>query len=125
MSSFHPFIYNLLTHIQKYGRANEQTPSTWKAGYTDYNANEQADPSAPNGEVSEKMEVDEKPSVPVLANGDEEVKEEKKRKKHEGETADEKAERKKRKKEEKKVKKEKKASKKSKDAKDESDDDSD
>lgn len=114
--------------LDKYGRVNEKTPSSWTAGYVDYNAAEQgeagssavptaettsksdvlsAPPVAPNGEAAGDLDMADTAPTPVKskANG-----EDKKRKKHEGETAEERAERKKLKKE-KKEKKEKRKSK--------------
>jgi H/ACA ribonucleoprotein complex subunit 4 len=114
--------------LDKYGRANEKTPASWTAGYTDYNGGEQAAPGtlgappaettsksdvlsappvAPNGESAGDLDMADTAITPVKSavNG-----EDKKRKKHEGETPEERAERKKRKKE-KKEKKEKRKSK--------------
>jgi H/ACA ribonucleoprotein complex subunit 4 len=116
--------------LDKYGRPNEATPSTWTAGYTDYNApldgttaapvkekTEQSDvlsapPVAPNGETAETMDLDQTAAPPATTNGvaDHDAEKSKKRKsKHDGETPEERAERKRRKKE-KKEKKEKRKS---------------
>jgi len=117
--------------LDKYGRPNEQTPSTWKSNYEDYTlkvngedsmkTEQQAVEAAPVKEgmpgrgqdTTKREDVLEAPAVPPTAvNGDvkaEAESGEKKKRKHEGETAEEKAERKKRK-QEKKERKEKRKS---------------
>ncbi|KAK5077158.1 centromere/microtubule-binding protein cbf5 [Lithohypha guttulata] len=117
--------------LDKYGRANENTPAKWNAEYQDYNASE--DPSANDGpgapltsgpglsETTSKADVlaappvaptgraeEQDPSIPAIpqTNGDDTKK---RKSKHEGETPEERAERKRRKKE-KKEKKEKRKS---------------
>jgi H/ACA ribonucleoprotein complex subunit 4 len=110
--------------LDKYGRANENTPATWQKSYTDFNAPLEA--SATNGGAEGAAEApaqtttkteDVLAAPPVAPSSEMEVDTEvtkvngdKKRKKHEGETEEEKAERK-RKKKEKKEKKEKRKSK--------------
>ncbi|KAI3321776.1 pseudouridine synthase [Xylariaceae sp. AK1471] len=100
--------------LDKFGRANEQTPAKWTAEYKDYNPQQDsaaASASAPAADVtmSEAPAVDitatptaakeEKGEEPAAADDDK-----KKRKKHDGETAEEKAERKRRKAEKKAAK---------------------
>lgn len=96
--------------LDKFGRANEQTPAKWSSEYTDYNA-----PLTVNGEQVTTEGAPAKEEAPaaavdeVMAESPVAEKVDKKRKR-EGETAEEKAERKK-KKAEKKEKKEKRKSK--------------
>ncbi|KAJ5414499.1 rRNA pseudouridine synthase [Penicillium cosmopolitanum] len=99
--------------LDKFGRANEETPSKWKSDYKDYNApledGEQPVAHIPDTPKVEESKAEE--SSPAADDSD------KKKRKHDGETAEEKAERKKKKKE----KKEKKERRKSKQAEDSSD----
>ncbi|KAF2086915.1 pseudouridylate synthase family protein [Saccharata proteae CBS 121410] len=105
--------------LDKYGRANENTPAKWKSEYTDYNADPNAAAGAqPVAETTSKQDVLSAPPVPPTADVeipdapavvDGDSKKRKSSSKHEGETAEEKAERKRRKKE-KKEKKEKRKS---------------
>ncbi|KAK5798560.1 hypothetical protein VI817_004850 [Penicillium citrinum] len=101
--------------LDKYGRANEETPAKWKSEYKDYNA-----PLEDGEEPAAAV-----PAVPVVPAAEESPKAEeaddsdKKKRKHDGETAEERAERKKKKKE----KKEKKERRKSKQAEDSDDSD--
>ncbi|KAI1266609.1 pseudouridine synthase [Xylariaceae sp. FL1019] len=101
--------------LDKFGRANEQTPAKWTSDYKDY--------SAPAGDAAPAADVtmSEAPAavvettttiVETATNGDELAADEdkKKRKKHDGETAEEKAERKRRKAEKKAAKEAKRAS---------------
>lgn len=94
--------------LDKFGRANEQTPAKWTSEYKDYTA--PAEPSiAPAADVS----MSEGPAAEATTNGEEAPaadNDKKKRKKHEGETAEEKAERKRRKAEKKAAKASKRAS---------------
>ncbi|KAK9761548.1 centromere/microtubule-binding protein cbf5 [Basidiobolus ranarum] len=98
--------------LDKYGRANEQTPSSWKGSYVDYNDSEAAaaatpsTPAAPITPVAQKTIVEEmKVETPV--------EEPKKRKAESSDSEEEKKEKKKEKKEkkDKKEKKEKKSKK--------------
>ncbi|KAI1813537.1 pseudouridine synthase [Poronia punctata] len=96
--------------LDKFGRANEQTPAKWTAEYKDYNP--QPADSAGNVATSSAaadVTMSEAPVVDVTATpakSEEPAAEDdkKKRKKHEGETAEEKAERKRRKAEKKAAK---------------------
>lgn len=111
--------------LDKYGRVNENTPSTWKQSYKDLSASEQAAIEAPVAETTSKEDV---LNAPAIAPDNEELPDapasEKKRKsKHDDETAEEKAERKRRK-AEKKEKKEKKEKRKSLKSSKDSDEDS-
>ena len=92
--------------LDKYGRANENTPAKWKTEYTDFNAPLGSEEAAAAATPAPKVEETKEESSP------EPVKEEtdSKKRKHDGETAEEKAERKKKKKE-KKEKKERRKSK--------------
>ncbi|KAI1089177.1 putative rRNA pseudouridine synthase [Rostrohypoxylon terebratum] len=97
--------------LDKFGRANEQTPAKWTAEYKDFSA--PADAAAPAAAADVSMTeapasapAPDTPSAPAPAADDDK----KKRKKHEGETAEEKAERKKRKAEKKAAKEAKRAS---------------
>ncbi|KAI0392653.1 pseudouridine synthase [Xylariaceae sp. FL0594] len=96
--------------LDKFGRANENTPAKWTSEYKDYNP--QPAESAASGAAAPAADVtmSEAPAVDVTASpakaeasttADDDKK---KRKKHEGETAEEKAERKKRKAEKKAAK---------------------
>lgn len=85
--------------LDKYGRPNEETPATWTAGYTDYNAATDAAAAPAEALPAPAAAVE---AAPAAA---EEDAKDKKRKKHEGETAEERAERKRRKKEKKAAKK--------------------
>lgn len=108
--------------LDKYGRVNENTPSTWKQNYKDLSAAEQAAATQPVAETTSKQDVLSAPPVPPTGDSEElpdapgsvngESKEKKRKSKHEGETTEEKAERKRRK-QEKKEKKEKKEKRKS------------
>ncbi|KAI1123306.1 pseudouridine synthase [Nemania abortiva] len=102
--------------LDKFGRANEQTPAKWTAEYKDYTA--PADSAAPAADVtmSEAPAVD-VTATPVATKSEPKAEEtptadddKKKRKKHEGETPEEKAERKRRKAEKKAAKASKRAS---------------
>lgn len=93
--------------LDKFGRANEQTPAKWTAEYKDYTV------SAAETIVTTAVDVtmSEAPAEPVVTaeattNGDETpaADDDKKRKKHEGESPEEKAERKRRKAEKKEKK---------------------
>ncbi|KAI1171940.1 pseudouridine synthase [Nemania sp. FL0916] len=100
--------------LDKFGRANEQTPAKWTAEYKDYTA--PADSSAAPAADVAMLEAPAVEATPKKAeptpNGDETPAAEgdKKRKKHEGETPEEKAERKRRKAEKKAAKASKRAS---------------
>jgi len=100
--------------LDKFGRANENTPAKWTSEYKDYNpqpadsAANGASTSAADVTMSEAPAVNvtaapaaeaAKPEEPAAADDDK-----KKRKKHDGETAEEKAERKRRKAEKKAAK---------------------
>lgn len=98
---------------QKFGRTNEETPASWKAGYKDYDAVEDVT-DAPAARPEPTPAVEESPKSEAEGADDD-----KKKRKHDGETAEEKAERKKKKKE----KKEKKERRKSKQAEDSDDSD--
>lgn len=110
--------------LDKYGRINESTPSTWKQNYKDLSANEQAAISQPLAETTSTQDVlsapavapdaEELPDAPGSVNGD--SKDKKRKSKHEGETAEEKAERKRRKAEKKEKKEKRKSLKSSKDS---------
>ncbi|KAI0095998.1 pseudouridine synthase [Nemania sp. FL0031] len=100
--------------LDKFGRANEQTPAKWTAEYKDYTA--PAESAAADVTMSEAPVVD-VTATPAAAestpNGEETPAaddDKKKRKKHEGETPEEKAERKRRKAEKKAAKASKRAS---------------
>ncbi|KAI1446945.1 putative rRNA pseudouridine synthase [Annulohypoxylon stygium] len=97
--------------LDKFGRANEQTPAKWTAEYKDFSA--PADSATPAAAADVSMTeapasapAPDTPSAPAPSADDDK----KKRKKHEGETAEEKAERKKRKAEKKAAKEAKRAS---------------
>ncbi|KAI1354923.1 pseudouridine synthase [Xylaria sp. FL0043] len=103
--------------LDKFGRANEQTPAKWTAEYKDYTAPaETADAPAADLSMSEAPVVETAVAVAVVSetpNGEEAPAvdaDKKKRKKHEGETPEEKAERKRRKAEKKAAKASKRAS---------------
>lgn len=85
--------------LDKYGRANAETPAKWTDSYTDYSAPQGADASKPTEASSSDLPKAVAPAAIVPDDASKESKdgESKKRKKHEGETADEKAERKRRK----------------------------
>lgn len=85
--------------LDKYGRANAETPSKWTESYTDYSAPQGAEASKPTEAASSDLPKAVAPAAVVPADASKESKdgESKKRKKHEGETAEEKAERKRRK----------------------------
>lgn len=99
--------------LDKFGRANEQTPAKWSSEYTDYNA-----PLTVNGEQVPAVEgAPVKEEAPAAAASDDAMEDAPaaadkvdKKRKRDGESAEEKAERKK-KKAEKKEKKEKRKSK--------------
>lgn len=102
--------------LDKFGRANEQTPAKWTAEYKDYAAPAESG-TAPAADVT----MSEAPAAETTgatatakptANGEEAPADDdsKKRKKHEGETTEEKAERKRRKAEKKAAKASKRAS---------------
>ncbi|RYP61362.1 hypothetical protein DL770_009810 [Monosporascus sp. CRB-9-2] len=101
--------------LDKFGRANEQTPAKWTQEYKDYNAPADGVVAAPAPDVTmteapaaAPMPVkNEKPAADSTPAADDDKK---KRKKHEGETAEEKAERKRRKAEKKAAKEAKRAS---------------
>jgi H/ACA ribonucleoprotein complex subunit 4 len=101
--------------LDKYGRANENTPAKWKSEYKDFSAPDGDSAPTPIRAAREQEDV-EIPDAPVAAaaaapaeaEAGEDGGERKKRKKHEGETPEERAARKKRK-QEKKAKKSKKA----------------
>ncbi|KAF1813249.1 centromere/microtubule-binding protein cbf5 [Eremomyces bilateralis CBS 781.70] len=107
--------------LDKFGRANDDTPATWKKSYTDYsNTGPSAAAAAATGRIEEikddapaaaaakpqELKYDEEPAAQATP-GKEEKADSKKRKHDDGETAEERAERKRRK-AEKKAKKEKK-----------------
>ncbi|KAI1438233.1 pseudouridine synthase [Xylaria sp. CBS 124048] len=102
--------------LDKYGRANEQTPAKWTAEYKDYTANESATaaPAGPAADVTMSDAPAVKPQAASEAPNGEEAPaaddDKKKRKKHDGETSEEKAERKRRKAEKKAAKASKRAS---------------
>ncbi|KAI0434754.1 pseudouridine synthase [Xylaria sp. FL1042] len=103
--------------LDKFGRANEQTPAKWTAEYKDYTAvAETADAPAADVSMSEAPVVESAAAVVVVTetpNGEEAPAaddDKKKRKKHDGETPEEKAERKRRKAEKKAAKASKRAS---------------
>ena len=103
--------------LDKFGRANEQTPAQWKQEYTDFN-----DPEGVNGRVGQtEQQADEGAAVKEghLGKGQTQTKKEdvemaepvpavplekKKKRKHEGETEEERKERKRKKKEKKMAK---------------------
>lgn len=102
--------------LDKFGRANEQTPAKWSAEYKDYAA-----PAESAGAPAADVTMSEAPAVETTgattpakptANGEEAPADDdsKKRKKHEGETPEDKAERKRRKAEKKAAKASKRAS---------------
>ncbi|RYP29111.1 hypothetical protein DL767_006881 [Monosporascus sp. MG133] len=101
--------------LDKFGRANEQTPAKWTQEYKDYNAPADGVAAAPAPDVTMKEAPaaaptpvkNEKPAADSTPAADDDKK---KRKKHEGETAEEKAERKRRKAEKKAAKEAKRAS---------------
>ncbi|KAI0913272.1 pseudouridine synthase [Ustulina deusta] len=103
--------------LDKFGRANEQTPAKWSAEYKDYTAPAES-AAAPTADVTMSEAPAVKSTVTVAAdeatpNGEEAPAaddDKKKRKKHEGETPEEKAERKRRKAEKKAAKVSKRAS---------------
>ncbi|CAI7628454.1 H/ACA ribonucleoprotein complex subunit CBF5 [Penicillium manginii] len=99
--------------LDKFGRANEETPAKWKSDYKDYNAPLE-DGEQPVAHIPDTPKVEESKAEESSPAADDS---EKKKRKHDGETAEEKAERKKKKKE----KKEKKERRKSKQAEDSSD----
>lgn len=96
--------------LDKFGRANEQTPAKWTTEYKDYNPQQESAATGASADVT----MSEAPAVDITASpaGDEAKAEEtpaadddkKKRKKHDGETAEDKAERKRRKAEKKAAK---------------------
>lgn len=101
--------------LDKYGRANEQTPAKWSSEYKDYNAPADGVAPTPVADVTmteapaaaptpKKVATDAAEST-TAADDDK-----KKRKKHDSETAEEKAERKRRKAEKKAAKEAKRAS---------------
>ncbi|KAI1330199.1 putative rRNA pseudouridine synthase, partial [Xylariaceae sp. FL0255] len=102
--------------LDKFGRANEQTPAKWTSEYKDYSAPAASDAAAPAAAADVSMTEAPAAATPaksVVSNGDEPVAaddDKKKRKKHEGETPEEKAERKRRKAEKKAAKQAKRAS---------------
>lgn len=95
--------------LDKFGRANEQTPAKWTSEYKDYTA-----PAEPSTAPAADVAMSEAPVAEATTNGAEAPvaadDDGKKRKKHEGETAEEKAERKRRKAEKKAAKASKRAS---------------
>ncbi|KAF2676736.1 putative rRNA pseudouridine synthase [Lentithecium fluviatile CBS 122367] len=108
--------------LDKYGRANEKTPSQWNDKYKDYSANQQGDASAV-AETTNTAEVLAAPAIPPTgvtaeeeadAGAEVEAVKSKKRKSRGDEdgTTEDKAERKKKKKEEKERRKSEKAAKK-------------
>jgi H/ACA ribonucleoprotein complex subunit 4 len=105
--------------LDKYGRANEKTPSQWTSGYKDFNANQQGESSAV-AETTKTADVLAAPAIPPTGEpmdteGGVEATKSKKRKSRgeEDETAEEKAERKRKKKEDKERRKSEKSAKKS------------
>lgn len=119
--------------LDKYGRANEQTPAQWKKEYKDFNASEDVNGTSNDAQMTEAAPVKEgipgkgndtttaadvaaAPAIPPVPLDD---KVEKKKRKHDGETPEQREERRRKKKE----KKEKKAARASKGG--ASDDDSD
>ncbi|KAF2970328.1 hypothetical protein GQX73_g3217 [Xylaria multiplex] len=103
--------------LDKFGRANEQTPAKWTAEYKDYHAPaESATVPAADVTMSEAPVVNNTPTKAIneaTRNGEDTPAaddDKKKRKKHEGETSEEKAERKRRKAEKKAAKVSKRAS---------------
>ncbi|KAI1191474.1 pseudouridine synthase [Nemania serpens] len=102
--------------LDKFGRANEQTPAKWTSEYKDYTAPADS-ATAPAADVTMSEApaaetTDATATAKPTANGEEAPADDdtKKRKKHEGETAEEKAERKRRKAEKKAAKASKRAS---------------
>jgi len=93
--------------LDKYGRANEATPSKWKSEYKDYNAPLDG---AEQPETKPEPKPEAVPAPAEESKPEADSPDEKKKRKHDGETAEEKAERKKKKKE-KKEKKERRKSK--------------
>lgn len=101
--------------LDKFGRANEQTPAKWTQEYKDYNAPTESVAAAPAPDVTMTEAPaaaptpvkNEKSAADSTTAADDDKK---KRKKHEGETAEEKAERKRRKAEKKAAKEAKRAS---------------
>lgn len=102
--------------LDKFGRANEQTPAKWTSEYKDYTAPaESAAESAaqPAAQPAADVTMSEAPAAEATTNGEQTPAaddDKKKRKKHEGETPEEKAERKRRKAEKKAAKSSKRAS---------------
>lgn len=121
--------------LDKYGRANEQTPSNWNDKYTDYNAplNANGTPAAPTSETTSKADVLSAPPVaptgeivapdtPASKSAMEvDTPATDKKRKHEGETPEERKARKEAKKAKKEAKKAKKAKKGGKDSDSDSD----
>lgn len=92
--------------LDKYGRANENTPAAWKASYQDYSESQQGAEAAAQEAAAPPTPVKaaEPAAAPAASSPVREEKEKKRKSKHEGETAEEKAERKKAKKEKKEKK---------------------
>ncbi|KAI0443574.1 pseudouridine synthase [Xylaria telfairii] len=98
--------------LDKFGRANEQTPAKWTSEYKDYTAPAESAAESAAQPVAD-VTMSEAPAAEATANGEETPAaddDKKKRKKHEGETPEEKAERKRRKAEKKAAKSAKRAS---------------
>ncbi|KAK7751661.1 centromere/microtubule-binding protein cbf5 [Diatrype stigma] len=102
--------------LDKFGRANEQTPAKWNQEYKDYGAPADGAAPAPAPDVTmteapaSAAPTPKKETAPVADGTPAGDDDKKKRKKHDGETADEKAERKRRKAEKKAAKEAKRAS---------------
>ncbi|KAL2866319.1 pseudouridine synthase CBF5 [Aspergillus lucknowensis] len=92
--------------LDKYGRANEATPSKWKSDYKDYSVLGEGS-AQPTVEAAFQEEAEPKEEASPEVNNakmdinDDKDNEKKKRKRHEGETPEERAERKRKKKEKK------------------------
>ncbi|KAI1847137.1 hypothetical protein JX265_011813 [Neoarthrinium moseri] len=100
--------------LDKYGRPNEQTPTTWTSNYKDYSATADGTVTATEAVAVTDITMSEAPAQATPAKAEAEAPaaddDKKKRKKHDGETAEEKAERKRQKAEKKAAKKAKRAS---------------
>ena len=70
--------------LDKYGRANDATPSNWKNGYVDYSQTTQIQQTTDDGKITEVKQdekVESKPDVEMNVKEDKEEKEEKEEKK--------------------------------------------
>ncbi|KAK4211664.1 putative centromere microtubule-binding protein cbf5 protein [Rhypophila decipiens] len=91
--------------LDKYGRANEQTPAKWTDSYKDYSAAAQGEgDEKPTPATAAKVE-EVKPEATPATEKTEKTEDKKRKKDHDGETAEEKAERKRLKKEKKEKRK--------------------